>query len=231
MGALIHARCSAYRVAAVVDRVPAVCSSDSEAVPDKSSRAAGDIELRDVVFAYPSRPSARVLDGLSMRVAAGEVAALVGGSGGGKSTILQLVWHLLTVQKKLDKLLMSMHCLWQVMRFYDPQSGTVLLDGRDLRSLDLSWLRSQIGLVAQVDIGKGRFFFFRSWLFMGPKFQYVFIQRSTVVFGWFSQCPLVSGASSFCHIYSGKYSSWLRKGLIWRRCNCVSICSCGWICD
>ena len=69
------------------------------------------------------------------------------------------------------------------MRFYDPQSGTVLLDGRDLRSLDLSWLRSQIGLVAQVDIGKGRFFFFRSWLFMGPKFQYVFIQRSTGVFG------------------------------------------------
>ena len=45
------------------------------------------------------------------------------------------------------------------MRFYDPQSGTVLLDGRDLRSLDLSWLRSQIGLVAQVDIRTGRFFF------------------------------------------------------------------------
>ena len=87
---------------------------------------AGAVSLRDVHFAYPSRPDAPVLRGLSLEVAAGQSVALVGPSGSGKSTVVSLL-----------------------ERFYDPLRGEVLLDGVPLRSLNVRWLRQQIGLVMQ----------------------------------------------------------------------------------
>ncbi|KAJ1487371.1 P-loop containing nucleoside triphosphate hydrolase protein [Baffinella frigidus] len=86
----------------------------------------GDLEFRGVTFSYPSRPDARVLNGLSLSVRRGGTVALVGASGSGKSTVVALV-----------------------ERFYDPSEGTVLLDGRDVREVDLKWLRRQVGLVSQ----------------------------------------------------------------------------------
>ena len=88
-------------------------------------RARGEIVFRDVVFRHPGaeRPA---LDGASLTVRAGETVALVGRSGAGKSTLASLL-----------------------PRFYDPQSGGILLDGRDLRELTLASLRKQIALVAQ----------------------------------------------------------------------------------
>ncbi len=87
-------------------------------------RANGDLELRQVTFSHESdRP---VLAELSFKIAAGEKVAVVGPSGAGKSTLAALV-----------------------ARFYDPGSGSVVIDGRDVRDCSLSWLRDQVGLVLQ----------------------------------------------------------------------------------
>ena len=86
----------------------------------------GGVELRDVQFAYPTRPQVKVCDGYSLRVEPGQVVALCGPSGSGKSTVIALL-----------------------ERFYDPQQGQVLLDGVDIRTLNVRWLRQQLGLVAQ----------------------------------------------------------------------------------
>jgi ATP-binding cassette, subfamily B, bacterial len=86
----------------------------------------GEITLDNVVFHYPSRPDAPALNGISLTVKPGETVALVGPSGAGKSTILQLL-----------------------ERFYDPQSGSLQLDGQDLRSLSRSDFRANMALVPQ----------------------------------------------------------------------------------
>ncbi|KAL7079080.1 hypothetical protein ACQ4LE_001579 [Meloidogyne hapla] len=86
----------------------------------------GAITFKDVHFSYPSRPDVEVIKGLSFEVAAGEHLAIVGASGSGKSTITALI-----------------------LRFYDPCSGTVLMDGVNLRDMDPDIVRAQIGLVSQ----------------------------------------------------------------------------------
>jgi ATP-binding cassette subfamily B protein len=86
----------------------------------------GEVAFDDVRFAYPSRPSSLILDGVSLRVRRGEKVALVGPSGAGKSTIFHLI-----------------------LRFYDPQSGTVSFDGVALPSADPAALRREIALVPQ----------------------------------------------------------------------------------
>ena len=88
--------------------------------------ARGAIRFDDVRFAYPGRPDLPALDGFSLDVAPGETVALVGPSGAGKSTVLRLL-----------------------LRFYDPQSGAVSLDGVDLREADPAAVRSRLALVAQ----------------------------------------------------------------------------------
>ncbi|CAF1281345.1 unnamed protein product [Adineta ricciae] len=86
----------------------------------------GVIEFRDVSFKYPSRKESRVLRHLSFKCKRGKTTAVIGPSGSGKST-----------------------CIALLERFYDPQQGEVLLDGHDLRTLNIQWLRSIIGLVPQ----------------------------------------------------------------------------------
>ncbi|KAK4053219.1 hypothetical protein OIO90_003993 [Microbotryomycetes sp. JL221] len=107
-----------------IDRVPPIDSSSAEG--DKPDRVHGDIELKGVNFIYPSRPGVQVLYDFSGIFPRGKMTALVGGSGSGKSTIIGLV-----------------------ERFYDPISGSITLDGREVKSLNVRWLRSQIGLVSQ----------------------------------------------------------------------------------
>jgi ATP-binding cassette subfamily B protein len=89
----------------------------------------GALALRGVHFTYPARPDMPVLRGLDLSLKPGEVVAVVGYSGAGKSTIAALL-----------------------SRFYDPQQGEVHLDGHDLRSLDAEWLREQVGVVSQEPI-------------------------------------------------------------------------------
>ncbi|XP_012581464.1 PREDICTED: bile salt export pump isoform X2 [Condylura cristata] len=92
----------------------------------KLDRIKGEIEFHNVTFYYPSRPDVKILHNLSMVIKSGEMTAIVGSSGAGKSTALQLI-----------------------QRFYDPNKGMVTLDGHDIRSLNIQWLRAQIGIVEQ----------------------------------------------------------------------------------
>ncbi len=89
-------------------------------------RILGHIAYRDVVFRYPSRPDMTVLDGLSLDVPAGEKIALVGYSGAGKSTIVQLL-----------------------MRYYAPNGGEIRVDGRPIEDFDITTLRQNIAIVPQ----------------------------------------------------------------------------------
>lgn len=93
---------------------------------EKPAESQGDIQLRGIGFAYPSRPSAQVLDDFDLSIPAGKTTALVGASGCGKSTVVGLL-----------------------ERWYVPQSGEILLDGKDLASYNTQWLRSNIRLVGQ----------------------------------------------------------------------------------
>ena len=86
----------------------------------------GSLVLDAVAFRYPSRPDEHALDGLSLAVEPGETVALVGPSGAGKSTVFKLL-----------------------LRFYDPGSGSIRLDGVDLREADPRAVRGRIGLVPQ----------------------------------------------------------------------------------
>jgi ATP-binding cassette subfamily B protein len=89
-------------------------------------RVRGEISFDGVRFHYPSRPGQSALDGITLQVAPGETVALVGPSGAGKTTVIQLL-----------------------QRFFDPQSGTIRLDGTDLRDMARSDLRAQLALVPQ----------------------------------------------------------------------------------
>ncbi|KAI8865317.1 hypothetical protein GQ42DRAFT_129636, partial [Ramicandelaber brevisporus] len=82
--------------------------------------------FENVTFAYPQRPESPILSDFSLAVSPGTVVAIAGASGSGKSTISSLL-----------------------LRFYDPQAGRVLLDGRDIRDFDVGWLRSQLAIVPQ----------------------------------------------------------------------------------
>lgn len=108
------------RVFALIDAEPQVVQNDSQPV----GRLSGQIEFRDVVFGYTKRE--RVLDDFTLTIAAGETVALVGHTGAGKSTLGKLI-----------------------TRFYEFAGGSILLDGRDIRSFDLADYRRQLGVVPQ----------------------------------------------------------------------------------
>ena len=86
----------------------------------------GEIEFKNVTFAYPLKPEVNVLRNLSTKIEKGKVVAIVGHSGSGKTTISNLI-----------------------QRFYDPTGGYITLDGIDIRDLNIAWLRRVIGFVAQ----------------------------------------------------------------------------------
>ena len=113
---------AAERVFDLIDREPKIPLVGGRTL----DRLDGRVELEAVSFAYPSRPDVPVLRDVNLTLAPGEVVALVGPSGGGKSTVAALL-----------------------TRMYDPESGRILLDGVPLKDLDPTWLRRQVGVVAQ----------------------------------------------------------------------------------
>jgi ATP-binding cassette subfamily B protein len=115
---------AAERIFELLDRRPAMQEGGA-----RPARVEGHLSFDGVSFAYPTRPDAPVLDGLSLDIAPGEIVAVVGPSGAGKSTLAALL-----------------------SRLYDPTRGVVRLDGADLRDLDPEWLRRQIGIVSQEPI-------------------------------------------------------------------------------
>ena len=107
-------------------KINAVQQDGSNLVKVDSETFRGEIEFKDVWFRYPTRRNDWILKGLNMKINAKETVALVGESGCGKSTIVSLL-----------------------LRFYDINSGVILLDGRDIRQYELKSLRQAMGLVMQ----------------------------------------------------------------------------------
>ena len=118
------ARGAASSVYQIVERTPSIDSSSTAGRrPDKLQ---GNIQFENVHFNYPSRPEMLVLNGMSLSVNFGQTVALVGSSGCGKSTCIQLL-----------------------QRFYDPCHGRITIDGMEIKELNVRWLRDQIGVVGQ----------------------------------------------------------------------------------
>ncbi|XP_013415862.1 ABC transporter B family member 25 isoform X2 [Lingula anatina] len=121
-GDFMQAVGASIRIFDLMDRKPEIPIEGGSQIVDME----GSVEFQDVFFTYPSRPDTQVLKGVSFKVEPGQVVALVGPSGGGKSTIVNMI-----------------------ERFYDPESGWIRLGGNDLTTLDPQWFRQQISMVSQ----------------------------------------------------------------------------------
>ncbi|XP_030967976.1 ABC transporter B family member 9-like [Quercus lobata] len=124
LNAFASGQAAAYKMFETIKRKPNIDASDTSGHVLEDIR--GEIELKDVYFKYPARPDVQIFSGFSFHVPSGTTAALVGQSGSGKSTVISLV-----------------------ERFYDPEAGEVLIDGVNLKQLQLKWIREKIGLVSQ----------------------------------------------------------------------------------
>lgn len=119
------------RAAGATERlVELISAEDSVQDPDApvaiAGRAKGSIRFNDVTFRYPTRPKDRALAAMNLTIEPGETVALVGPSGAGKTTVFQML-----------------------LRFYDPETGRVTLDGNDLRDMERDAFRKQLALVPQ----------------------------------------------------------------------------------
>ncbi|KAJ1547417.1 hypothetical protein HK405_005925 [Cladochytrium tenue] len=124
LSAMANAAAASTEIMKTIKRRSLIDASSKQGLKPESVQ--GVIEFRNVYFHYPQRPEVPVLRDFCLRIEPGQTIGLVGLSGSGKSTIINLL-----------------------LRFYDPVSGSITLDGRDLRSLNVSWLRQQIGVVRQ----------------------------------------------------------------------------------
>ncbi|XP_041524048.1 multidrug resistance protein 2 isoform X1 [Microtus oregoni] len=121
------AKVAASHIIMIIEKVPEIDSYGTEGL--KPNWLEGNVKFNDVMFNYPTRPDIPVLQGLSLEVKKGQTLALVGSSGCGKSTVVQLL-----------------------ERFYDPRAGTVFLDGKEAKQLNVQWLRAHLGIVSQEPI-------------------------------------------------------------------------------
>ncbi|CAM4807361.1 unnamed protein product [Rotaria magnacalcarata] len=121
------AKAATERILTFLDQISAIDPYNDKDLKPNSFE--GNIEFRNVDFAYPTRAKHRILDKFNLTCLQGQTTALIGSSGCGKSTIISLL-----------------------LRFYDSTNGHIFLDGQDLRTINISWLRSIIGFVQQEPI-------------------------------------------------------------------------------
>lgn len=117
---------AATRIWEIIDRTPLLPIEDGS-VP--LSHPEGRIEFKDTKFSYPSREDVDIFNNLSLDIAPGQTVAVVGPSGSGKSTLAALL-----------------------LRLYDPSEGAIYIDGQNIKDIDPSWLKKQIGTVSQEPI-------------------------------------------------------------------------------
>lgn len=139
LGALSEVMGDAQRAAGATERLlelmevqsPIQNPAHPRALPPRAVKQTGgaSLSIRDIRFHYPSRPDTASIAGVTLDIPAGQTIAVVGSSGAGKTTLFQLL-----------------------LRFYDPQSGEIQLDGVNIRDLDLHTLRNAIGVVPQETI-------------------------------------------------------------------------------
>ena len=119
------------RAAGAMERLQELLAAEPSVAPPENPVALpvpprGEVRFRALRFAYPSRPDAAALEGIDLAIAPGETVAFVGPSGAGKTTLFQLL-----------------------LRFYDPDGGSIEIDGTDIRRVVPAELRSRLGLVPQ----------------------------------------------------------------------------------
>ena len=115
---------AAARVFQLLDRKPLIDTNPSVGL--KLNQVDGNVKLRDAEFTYPTRQNIQILNRLNLSLKAGESIALVGESGCGKSTVIQLI-----------------------QRFYDVNQGSLEMEGNNIQSLNLPYVRSKLGIVSQ----------------------------------------------------------------------------------
>ncbi|XP_067658455.1 ATP-dependent translocase ABCB1-like isoform X1 [Haliotis asinina] len=125
--AIATAKGAAATVVDILKNIPSIDAASDAGVRLQSVK--GLIEFRDVEFSYPTRKDVKVMKNFNLTVHPGQTVALVGASGCGKSTTVNLI-----------------------QRFYDPDSGNVFLDNTNLKELNIRWLRENIGIVSQEPI-------------------------------------------------------------------------------
>ncbi|CAK8563877.1 unnamed protein product [Lathyrus sativus] len=118
------AKSAAASIFAILDRKSLIDPSDESGTTLEELK--GEIEFKHVSFKYPTRPDIQIFTDLCLNIHSGKTVALVGESGSGKSTVISLI-----------------------QRFYDPDSGHITLDGKEIQNLQVKWLRQQMGLVSQ----------------------------------------------------------------------------------
>lgn len=132
---LINAKGASARIFEILERVPTIplhvtaedeTTKEEKPVTIPQADFLGQVSFHNVSFFYPTRPDIQVLNDFTLELAPNSTCALVGSSGCGKSTVLSLL-----------------------QRLYDVRSGSVCIDGRDIRELDPAWLHGNIGVVSQ----------------------------------------------------------------------------------
>ncbi|CAP21602.2 Protein CBR-PGP-12 [Caenorhabditis briggsae] len=124
---LLNARVAAATIYEVIDRVPEIDAYSNEG--QKIDKIVGRVVFENVHFRYPTRKKAKVLNGLNLTIEPGTSVALVGHSGCGKSTSVGLL-----------------------TRLYEQEDGKVMIDGHEVRNLNIDWLRKVVGIVQQEPI-------------------------------------------------------------------------------
>lgn len=127
INAFAAGQAAAFKMFETIKRVPQIDAYDNSGIVLEDLK--GEVDLKDVYFKYPARPDVQIFAGFTLHVPSGTTAALVGHSGSGKSTVISLL-----------------------ERFYDPEAGEVLIDGVNIKKLQIKWLRDKLGLVSQEPI-------------------------------------------------------------------------------
>jgi len=142
-----HAVAAGGKIFESINRVSPIDSTSESG--EKPEKVDGHLQLKNIKFRYPARPEVQALKDISLEALPGSTIALVGASGSGKSKYSLIVKFSLSIFTCLVFLFTSGTIISLILRFYNPVEGQITLDGRDIKDLNVKWLRRQTGVVGQ----------------------------------------------------------------------------------